>query len=159
MKWIGQGVRRGAWIGVIGATGLLWAGAGLAPPPPPIPSPLIGDCHAKRVGQSHRACWVPPTECPNGPFTGFEDCHGTQQSFGCPGETSVIVEHSVERTGLTAWVHSCDGNYMVMMCRCNGNIFGWCVGPCVPTGGVISRRDCWGGRTQLRRCEEHDPAG
>lgn len=116
-----------------------------------------GCCFASN-GFGYDACVFPPMVCPNGIFTDVETCAAGFSSPGCPGTMQDRVRWTTEETGLRVEQVSCfemGQFYNTMRCRCTGNIFGWCVGPCTPTGGVGDAVvPCPGTLIRLVRCED-----
>ncbi len=118
----------------------------------------IRNCSAVHRGTIFDACAMPPKVCPNGAFTGYEVCRASTSHQGCPGVGRADFGWSDEYTGLRLFYLSCGAEeitYNEMKCQCFGNLFGYCTGPCEPTGG-ISGMDipCPGTMRRLLRCEE-----
>lgn len=96
--------------------------------------------------------------CPNGAFTEIGVCAAGMATLGCPGTSQDSAAWTGEYTGLRISGRSCADMgqfYTTMRCRCSGNIFGWCTGPCTPTGGVADALvPCPGTVMMLVRCED-----
>ena len=119
--------------------------------------PAVG-CNFARNGVGYDACVMPPMICPNGPFTDVEICAAGRSTPGCLGTLQDRVRWTGKHTGLRLGRISCyemGEVYHTMRCRCTGNIFGWCAGPCTPTGGVADELvPCPGSVMRLVRCED-----
>ncbi|MDP6602499.1 MAG: hypothetical protein QGH76_09425 [Phycisphaerales bacterium] len=120
-------------------------------------APTLECCFA-RDGLSYNACVMPPTVCPNGAFTEVGACAAVRATQGCPGTSQDRTTWTGEYTGLRIGQLPCAAMgqfYNTMRCRCSGNIFGWCTGPCTPTGGVADALvPCPGTVMALIRCED-----
>jgi hypothetical protein len=119
--------------------------------------PALG-CNFEKSGVGYDACVFPPMLCPNGSFTDVEVCVAGRSTPGCPGTSQDRVRWTGKHTGLRLGQISCyqmGEVYHTMRCRCTGNIFGWCLGPCAPTGGVADAMvPCPGSVMTLIRCED-----
>ncbi len=128
------------------------------PAPQPGPGTALSDCSWVSSGINMRGCYMPPQICPNGPFTTVESCAGAMATRGCPGTPSMRGYWSDEWTGRTLERVPCaevGQTYSAMACQCFGNIFGWCSGPCEPTGGVvIAQAPCFGHVNRVLACED-----
>tara|TARA_B100000959_G_C14864253_1_gene575567 strand:+ start:152 stop:616 length:465 start_codon:yes stop_codon:yes gene_type:complete len=120
-------------------------------------APAMACCFSKN-GVNYNACVMPPMVCPNGAFTEVGVCAAGRATQGCPGTTQDRAVWTGQYTGLRLAGLSCGDMgqfYTTMRCRCSGNIFGWCTGPCTPTGGVADAVvPCPGTVMMLVRCED-----
>ncbi len=101
--------------------------------------PVRGGCYWASNGYDVLACQMPPQVCPNGLFTGVETCAAARSHAGCPGKRQSSGFWADHPTGQEMVMIDCGragATYSVMACRCTGNIFGWCAGPCEPAGGI-----------------------
>jgi len=117
----------------------------------------VVDCSWKTEGIDFEACVTPPKECPNGPFTGFETCSNAKSTKGCTGTWQLRGGWSGEFTGRQAEFIPCGQSgqrYFIMSCQCFGDLFGYCAGPCRPTGGVTAADvPCLGSVIRVTSCE------
>ena len=113
-------------------------------------------CDYQAAGQVFDECFLAPAVCENGPFTSKEVCHASVQHDGCRGISAPRLVLVTPGSGDFLSVRSCAslGQYNVLHCRCSGNLFGWCLGPCVPTAGLAEIRPCPGAIAVLTRCPE-----
>jgi hypothetical protein len=125
-------------------------------PCPVDPIPKLEGCDFQKIGTRYDACWLAPSVCENGPFTEKEICHASVQTNGCRGIASPLVELVTSGSGDALTTKPCGslGRYHVMKCRCSGNIFGFCLGPCTPTAGIIETRNCPGSIMTLKPCDQ-----
>ena len=121
-------------------------------------NPTLVPCSWVSEGRSMRACYMPPQSCPNGPFTSVESCAGSQSTTGCVGTSQMRGRWSDAHTGLRPVLVPCGiqgQTYSIMACQCFGNLFGYCAGPCTPTGGVIAVDiPCPGGILTATSCQD-----
>ena len=111
-------------------------------------------CDYREVGQLFDACYLAPTVCENGPFTSKAVCHASVQHRGCRGRAVPRVVLVTPGHGDALDFRACGEmtHYKVLHCRCSGDLFGWCLGPCVPTAGLAAIVPCPGTIAVLKRC-------
>lgn len=100
------------------------------------------------------ACVLPPIECPNGAFTGVEECGAALSSAGCPARRTTLGWATGLDTNRTEVVHACGSRYSAVFarCMCSGNLFGFCLGPCRPVGGMVRMMPCPGSFSTIKHC-------
>lgn len=102
------------------------------------------------------ACVMPPTECPNGWFTGVEECAAAESCPGCrPQRTAIGWAVGVE-TGKRAVSQACGSRHSAIFarCQCSGNLFGFCLSPCRPVGGMLRMEPCPGSFNTVQVCRD-----
>ena len=121
------------------------------------PGSAIVECSWIIDGFDMRGCYLAPQECPNGAFTGFQTCASATSTTGCPGTMQSRGRWSESYTGRQPeWIPcgQVGQTYAVMACQCFGDFFGYCMGPCRPTGGVVlADVPCTGTLLRVVSCE------
>jgi hypothetical protein len=113
-----------------------------------------GPCTFAVEAMEWSACVMPPIECPNGSFTGVEECAAGESSPGCPPRRTMQGWATGMDTGKREVAHSCGSRYSAVFarCQCSGNLFGFCLGPCRPVGGMVRVMPCPGSFSTVQAC-------
>ncbi|MCH2136668.1 MAG: hypothetical protein MK101_08805 [Phycisphaerales bacterium] len=101
------------------------------------------------------ACIMPPMECPNGLFTSVEECARAASTPGCGAQRTTLGWAMGVETNRQEVVHPCGSRYSATFarCQCTGNLFGFCMGPCRPVGGIVRLMPCPGSFSTVKVCK------
>ena len=115
----------------------------------------VGPCTFEPSHVAWEACAMPPQECPNGPFTSAEACSRGLSSPGCPARRTVRGNNVGFNTDTTEVFVDCGIRFhtFVSRCQCSGNLFGFCMGPCRPVGGLQALLTCPGQFSITNTCQ------